>query len=477
MSSALAAFGIDMSCRCICPLFTNTSTSQVSSLLPPASAGGSSSAGSQDVHRFLLATSSFAGGNKIYFVEYVNNAAGTADDKSGRRGGGAIARSAAVWQVEGEVWDMSCCPNNALEKTLFSTTSSPTLGRGNSSAGGCSIYSLSDIYVSTPSRIASLPSSTRRLCWDPQGLTTEVRAIDGTSVVAHKLAQLSSNAPAPAPAASVNLAASDDVRCVHSVVWSPHHEHVVAAAVDNRLVLVDMRTGQPQQQQVLPGTNGAHGFGSILHVEFSPSSTSTMLSSGEDGYVRLWDSRKTSSSSTVGQKGSSTASHSSSALLSSQKVHDHWCTKATFNSFHDELILTASTDNTCRLWSFPPTLSAVEQQQPRSLSRRLSAQVNKDSAPFLVTSPSVANVSISPSSAFFRKSSQYSLSNNGGQSGQSEGCVVTLSDFGDSVMSCCWSQANDSPWVFAAVSANGKMLVDAVPDEQIQRILLESTSE
>jgi hypothetical protein len=54
-----------------------------------------------------------------------------------------------------------------------------------------------------------------------------------------------------------------------------------------------------------------------------------------------------------------------------------------------------------------------------------------------------------------------------------EGCIATLTDFGDSVGSCCWSLANESPWVFAAVSWNGKVLVDTVSQQIVQNILLD----
>jgi WD40 repeat protein len=547
-SSALAAFGLDVPCRSVCPLYTNNSTTTTSSLL--------SSSGTTDesnIHRFLLGTAKFpGGGNKIYFVEYAScvspsslvgqqTAAAAATttglklQQSTTSSSSSAIHAAAVWQVGSEVVDVQCCPNNKLEQTLFSTIVSTTGGNHRGSVLSCDIMAIGDLYVSTPSRVATLMATTR-MCWDPQGLTSEVRGVvAGNTICEFKLGQavgeasqsssasLGGGAPVITPASTLRLEGSNDaaaVRCVNHIAWSPHHGHLLAAAVDNKILILDFRMSGSGSSSSLPivigGTAGAHGFGAcaVLTLDFSPSTTTTLLSSGEDGYVRMWDIRRTSAptSSSV----SVASGVPSSQQLSSQRVHEHWCTRAVFNPFHDDLVLTCSSDNTCRLWNLPPAGPATDflpvldsvsltteegqsssssisnpnpQQNPRSLAKRMmSGGATADA--FLSSSPSLANIRMMGGprrSSFgggggggYPPTLHQPLGTPGGSSAASiaqEGCILALSDFADSVSSCCWSLANDSPWVFAAVSANGKMLVDTVPESTIQWILLGCTSD
>ncbi|KAG5482804.1 hypothetical protein LSCM1_06834 [Leishmania martiniquensis] len=97
------------------------------------------------------------------------------------------------------------------------------------------------------------------------------------------------------------------------------------------------------------------------------------------------------------------------AMLQHIKAHEHSVQSCLFNTFRDELILSGSSDATLKLWD-------VE-------------QINEPK------------------------------------------CLRRLADYGDSVVSLCWSSS--SPWVFAGLSFNGKLLVDTVPNEKKMSILLD----
>ncbi|GET87207.1 hypothetical protein, conserved [Leishmania tarentolae] len=91
------------------------------------------------------------------------------------------------------------------------------------------------------------------------------------------------------------------------------------------------------------------------------------------------------------------------------KAHEHTVHSCLFNSFRDELVLSCSSDETLKLWDIE------EINEPKCLGR--------------------------------------------------------LADYGDSVVALCWS--GNSPWVYAGLSFNGKLLVDTVPNEKKMSILLD----
>eukprot|EP00997_Jenningsia_sp_PLL12_P010833 NODE_8204_length_420_cov_27.345013_g7336_i0.p3 GENE.NODE_8204_length_420_cov_27.345013_g7336_i0~~NODE_8204_length_420_cov_27.345013_g7336_i0.p3 ORF type:complete len:113 (+),score=39.10 NODE_8204_length_420_cov_27.345013_g7336_i0:27-341(+) len=95
-------------------------------------------------------------------------------------------------------------------------------------------------------------------------------------------------------------------------------------------------------------------------------------------------------------------------------------TRLAFNPFHDQLALTCSTDTTVKLWNLADVSSAAH------------------------------NPAMAPRPP--------------------EGPIVCLSDHEDSVYGAAWSSC--SPWVFASLSYNGKVLAHLVSDEVKYSILL-----
>ncbi|KAG5509056.1 hypothetical protein JKF63_06064 [Porcisia hertigi] len=99
----------------------------------------------------------------------------------------------------------------------------------------------------------------------------------------------------------------------------------------------------------------------------------------------------------------------SHTTLRHMKAHEHAVQNCLFNSFRDELVLSCSSDETLKLWDLE------QDHEPK--------------------------------------------------------CLRRLADYGDSVVALCWSDS--SPWVFAGLSFNGKLLVDTVPNEKKMSILLD----
>ena len=72
----------------------------------------------------------------------------------------------------------------------------------------------------------------------------------------------------------------------------------------------------------------------VIDIAFNTSKLHTLVSSGSDGAVRVWDLRKTNRS-----------------LLTFEDDHSgHWISKVRYNPFHDQLILTSSTSTFVSLY-------------------------------------------------------------------------------------------------------------------------------
>ena len=109
-----------------------------------------------------------------------------------------------------------------------------------------------------------------------------------------------------------------------------------------------------------------------------------------------------------------------------------WC--ARYNTFHDQLVLTCSSDNKV-------VLSSVSSLSSEPFKQVISDDLN-DSAP------------------------------NGKptQVAEPDKLVKVYEDHEDSVYACEWSTID--PWVFASLSFDGRLVINKVPKEEKYKILL-----
>src|SRR5688572_8243888 len=98
------------------------------------------------------------------------------------------------------------------------------------------------------------------------------------------------------------------------------------------------------------------------------------------------------------------------------KGHSHWISRVRFNPFHDQLLVTGSTDSSVFLWAADSVSSAP----------------NTDD--------------------------------------QKNGLVVSLDDHEDSVYGVDWSVCD--AWVFASLSYDGRVVINKVPQQEKYRIIL-----
>lgn len=186
-----------------------------------------------------------------------------------------------------------------------------------------------------------------------------------------------------------------------SVACNPHSATSIAATRGTSTELYDTRSNT--NPKVAIGT--AHD-GACRSVDFGPHSEYLIATCGDDACMRLWDTRKV---------------HQSIALLTG---HTHFTWQARFNGFHEQLLVSASSDCSAGLWSLGCSApSASDGEKPSA-----SADENEDRL------------------------------------------VTWIEDHPDSVYAVEWSHSD--PWTFASLSHDGVVVISCVPRSLRYRILL-----
>eukprot|EP01064_Diplonema_japonicum_P021484 TRINITY_DN31052_c0_g1_i1.p1 TRINITY_DN31052_c0_g1~~TRINITY_DN31052_c0_g1_i1.p1 ORF type:complete len:365 (+),score=79.09 TRINITY_DN31052_c0_g1_i1:63-1097(+) len=315
-------------------------------------------------HLFLVGTLTLKGVNQIYLLEYKEDSAFC----------GCLAR----WSHPQEIWQIACCPSSA-QKDLFFTLHTTT----DFKSKAATLWTKEQGTSAGLEKIMTLPEPLDCVTWEPQGYNLNtVVGVSGDSVKTMKLdAEGAVETSIPTPSQPTRVA------------WDPHHSDVTAVACGGEIVKADLRT-----KEVESLVTSAHP--TVLDIEYNPNKQYHVATSGDDGAVKFWDVRRASESLRVIQ------------------AHDHWSTCVKHNPFHEQLILTASTDRdaTVKLWNLPTLASHTAPKHP------------------------------------------------------TDNLLRPISDFDDSVYSVTWSAA--SPWLFASVSYNGKVMVHQVPRETKYSILL-----
>lgn len=309
-------------------------------------------------HRFLVGTCSKAAKNKIHVLEFSD------ETKS--------FECVAIWSHKEQINSIRSSPSLG-ESGIFSTVSSNSM----------KILRTGTSLETSPSEVLSVQKRYQTVLWDLDGLQNQIKACSDFDVSTISLdgSKLGTETSLYHFADLIQTAALD-----------PHHPSSCMIALAGKgLATLDFRSKKAQNVQ---NSVGLHGYGDITSIDFNPTTPDKFFTCGTDGLVLLHDLRYEGGTSL-----------SKDCVL---KAHDHYVNKAYYNPFHDDLILTGSSDESLKLWDL------ANHDEPK--------------------------------------------------------CLKRLLDFSDTVRDLCWS--GNSPWVFAGVSFNGKVIVDTVPNEKKMSILL-----
>lgn len=188
--------------------------------------------------------------------------------------------------------------------------------------------------------------------------------------------------------------------------FNPHHGGFqIATGVDSSIKGYDLRNLQPCFT-----IENAHNQ-IIRDLDFNPNKQYYLASCSDDCKVKYWDTRNTSEP------------------LMIRVDHSHWVWSVCYNNFHDQLVLTSSSD------------SRVILSNLASLSSEPYGHLDDPE-----DGGKINNVP------------------------EEDRVIAHFDEHEDSVYSVVWSSAD--PWVFASLSFDGRLVINRVPRAEKYKILL-----
>ncbi|XP_005189725.1 EARP-interacting protein homolog [Musca domestica] len=181
--------------------------------------------------------------------------------------------------------------------------------------------------------------------------------------------------------------------------WSHHHQcQQFVALHDTSVKAYDIR-----DQHLAWSIEDAHGQ-FVRDIDCNPNKQCHFVTGGDDGFIKIWDCRMPKEP------------------VFMRNDHSHWVWSVRFNTFHDQLVLSSSSD--CKV--LLTCASSVSSEAPEL-----------GECPGRVLS---------------------------------DGLLQTFEQHEDSVYCVEWS--NVDPWIFASLSYDGRLLISKVPKQYKYQIIL-----
>jgi EARP and GARP complex-interacting protein 1 len=151
----------------------------------------------------------------------------------------------------------------------------------------------------------------------------------------------------------------------------------------------------------------------VRDIDVNPNKAFHIVCGGDDGVIKIFDTRK-----------------NREPVFSTGGIHKHWIFSVSFNKFHDQLLLSSSSDGKV------------------ALTRALSCSSEAEAA---LNVSDVSNI-------------------DDDKSIQNGVLKIFSSEHDDSVYLCEWSFFD--PWAFASLSYDGRLIISRVPKEHKYQIIL-----
>jgi len=332
--------------------------------------------------RFLIGTHSLKDENEIHLIEVQD------DDK---------IKCVNVFAHQHEIWSLSPSPFDA--SLLFTCHNSVVKGSTQSSA---SLWKINNKNLNEVCQLKPHLGTVRCVLWDDgPGMNKEtVVSLDDHNIRIWKLSGNDS-----APVLESHLGVGDNCQLTVGRC-NPHFSNQLATATDQSIRGWDLRSNKQAYM-----IEGAHG-GSVRDIDFNKNKPYYLVSGGDDSKVRFWDYRK------VDQPVKELA------------VHSHWVWNVKYNPFHDQLVISSSTDWLVYLYN---TIS---------ISSSPVFEISHDDDPKTVAKPA-----------------------------KEDHLVKRYEEHEDSVYSIAWSCCETDSWTFASLSYDGRVVINRVPQEEVDKIL------
>ncbi|KAL7551940.1 hypothetical protein ACHAWF_015144 [Thalassiosira exigua] len=138
--------------------------------------------------------------------------------------------------------------------------------------------------------------------------------------------------------------------------WDPHDARRILATAGTDVAAYDVRCDASDGGGVAT-IRAAHRRG-VADVCHNPLQSHVAVTAGMDGVVKFWDLRMHSSSSDDACDNASSRKTPPPLLKAVRGGHSHWTTRAAYNPFHDQLVLSGGSDGVANLWRISSCSSA-----------------------------------------------------------------------------------------------------------------------
>ncbi|XP_060653943.1 EARP and GARP complex-interacting protein 1 [Drosophila nasuta] len=348
---------------------------------------------------FFIATNSLKPTNQLHLLQY--------DEEQG------TIQSKIFEHALGEVWKLNSCPHDAR---LLASVYNVQKG-----AQVLSQAALLTLPEDDPNASNNEPLKSEYIPWakvevlDTASLGDRVKTIEFhpsqeqtiACVAGNKLAimQRAESATRVVAEASSNSSGAKSVSSFTSGKWSHHHQgHQFVVLHDSSVRAYDVRDSQHCAWSI----DDAHGQ-LVRDLDCNPNKQCHLVTGGDDGCLKVWDCRMVK------------------APVFERSDHSHWLWSVRFNTFHDQLILSSSSD--CKVL-LTCAGSVSSEAVPSDVSEASAQERHKV---------------------------------------LSDGLLQTFDQHEDSVYCAEWS--NVDPWIFASLSYDGRVIISKVPKQYKYQII------
>ncbi|KAL7732479.1 hypothetical protein ACLKA6_004436 [Drosophila palustris] len=352
---------------------------------------------------FFIATNSLKPTNQLHLLQY--------DEEQ------ATIQSKIFEHALGEVWKLNSCPHDSR---LLASVYNVQKGAQVLSQAALLTLPMDDLTASNePIKSEYIPWAQVEVL-DTASLGDRVKTIEFhpsqeqtiACVAGNKLAIMQRAEASTRVVAETSSSSSSGAKNLSPFTtgkWSHHHQgHQFLLLHDTSVRAYDVRDTQHCAWSI----DDAHGQ-LVRDLDCNPNKQCHLVTGGDDGCLKVWDCRMVKSP------------------VFERSDHSHWVWSVRFNTFHDQLILSSSSD--CKV-----LLTCAGS----------------------VSSEALSTDSIEGSSSVPQERHKV----------LSDGLLQAFEQHEDSVYCAEWS--NVDPWIFASLSYDGRVIISKVPKQYKYQIIL-----
>jgi WD40 repeat protein len=250
--------------------------------------------------------------------------------------------------------------------------------------------------------------------------------------------------------------------------WDPHEVSNILVTSGQDVVAYDTRVAAHNGVGVI---RNAHRYG-VADVDHNRLQENVVVTSGLDGTVKFWDLRMHLSSN-----------HTDASFIPSPKLlkivrggHSNWTTRAIYNPYYDQLVLSGGSDGIANLWRVSSCSSAPllefdgeddEIDNTDEVDDGLPEEGNYDEAGNdWAKEEKEEYIQDNPSG----EDNKQTEKNDATANPSSNDVRVSRFECSDTTADVCWSASD--PWMYASLSCDGTLVVHHVPSKEKYKILL-----